>query len=83
MPIFEYRCLSCSHEFELIVRPQTPPAACPACGSASVERQLSMFAVSSDGTTQRAREKLGAVQQQKTASVNKEREFYKTDHHDD
>jgi len=46
MPIFEYRCSSCGHKFE-DVRPQSEAdqvQACPKCGQAKVERQLSSFA---------------------------------------
>ncbi len=32
MPIYEYRCLDCGHEFELMQRFSDPPAeSCPAC----------------------------------------------------
>ena len=49
MPIYEYGCKGCGHEFELVVLPKSTPA-CPSCQSEDLERQLSMFAVSSDGT---------------------------------
>lgn len=82
MPIFEYRCVACDSQFELIVRSSDVPA-CPSCGATSLERMLSMFAVSSEGTTLRHREKLGAAERQKSQAVQKERSFYKHDHHDD
>lgn len=44
MPIHEYVCGSCSHAFEMIVRRSTD-ARCPQCDSASLARQLSVFAV--------------------------------------
>lgn len=50
MPIYEYTCRVCSHEFEVVVLPKGSPPACPKCRSEDLERQLSMFAVSSDGT---------------------------------
>ena len=50
MPIYEYRCSSCDHEFETVVLPKSGPVACPSCRSGEVERLISMFAVSSDGT---------------------------------
>ena len=44
MPIYEYQCRTCQHEFEAIVRVgATVP--CPSCQSDDVERVLSMFAV--------------------------------------
>lgn len=51
MPIFEYECLRCGHQFELLVLRDTV-AACPACASQELERLLSGFAVSSEGIRQ-------------------------------
>jgi putative FmdB family regulatory protein len=82
MPLFDYRCLVCQHEFEALVRGSSTPT-CPACGATSLEKQLSVFAVSSEGTTQRSRERLGAQQRAKGKRDRAEREFYKSDHHDD
>ena len=82
MPLFDFRCLGCDSRFELLVRGATAPS-CPSCGSTSLEKQLSSFAVSSDGTQQRSRQRLGAQQKQQTARNQAERSFYKTDHHDD
>ncbi len=47
MPIYDFRCRGCGHEFEALVRPQDPPTICPACRAHDVERQPSSFAVSS------------------------------------
>ena len=45
MPIYEYRCTRCRHEFELFARMGAkPPAKCPKCGEPEVERKLSRFA---------------------------------------
>ncbi len=46
MPVYEYRCNACRHEFEELVR---SPASereivCPDCGGRKVERKLSVFA---------------------------------------
>ena len=49
MPIHDYRCKACGHEFEALSRPQDPPVACPSCKSGDLEKLLSGFAVSSDG----------------------------------
>lgn len=51
MPIYEYRCVACGHQFEALVRAQDTPA-CEQCQSTDLERLLSMFAVSSEGTRQ-------------------------------
>ncbi|HEU4402153.1 MAG TPA: zinc ribbon domain-containing protein [Candidatus Polarisedimenticolia bacterium] len=48
MPIFEYVCRDCSRRFEQIVMGSTRPA-CPACESEDLEKQLSVFAVSTRG----------------------------------
>ena len=49
MPIYEYRCSKCSHEFEFLVRSNTA-AACEKCGSEKLERLLSLPAIKSDAT---------------------------------
>jgi putative FmdB family regulatory protein len=82
MPLFEYRCLACDGQFELLVRGSAVPT-CPTCGATSLERLLSMFAVSSDGTQQRSRETLGAQQRVTRARDRQEQSHYRHDHHDD
>jgi len=59
MPLYEYKCSGCGHQFELLILKASQPVAvaCPSCASESVERQLSMFAVSSEGSRQANTEK--------------------------
>jgi putative FmdB family regulatory protein len=45
MPIFEYVCKECQHEFEALVFGKQR-AECPKCQSKKLEPQLSVFAVS-------------------------------------
>jgi putative FmdB family regulatory protein len=45
MPIFEYICNECQHEFEALVFGKQK-AECPKCQSKKLEPQLSVFAVS-------------------------------------
>ena len=43
MPIFEYRCDDCGTKFEKLVRNGTTEVACPSCGQAHVNQELSTF----------------------------------------
>ena len=46
MPIYEYSCRKCGHEFEVLIRSKTDlPGKCPKCGTAKPVKQLSAFAV--------------------------------------
>ena len=47
MPIYDFHCKGCGHEFEGLVRPQGPAVSCPLCKSEDLEKLLSSFAVSS------------------------------------
>ena len=47
MPIYDFHCRACGHEFEAISRAQDPPVACPSCGGQDLDRLPSSFAVSS------------------------------------
>ena len=55
MPLYDYRCQECGHLFEQRHGWDEHAAACPACASASVQRQLPTFAViGRAGTSQAA-----------------------------
>jgi len=49
MPIFEYVCQECQHEFEALVFGRDK-AKCPKCESKKLNPQLSVFAVSAKGS---------------------------------
>lgn len=49
MPIYEYICRDCGHEFEKIVRASSGPVECVRCGAAAPERKVSLFAARVDG----------------------------------
>ncbi|HXT16372.1 MAG TPA: zinc ribbon domain-containing protein [Gemmatimonadaceae bacterium] len=53
MPIFDYRCRSCSHAFEVFIRGAKIPS-CPECGSEELEKQFSLPAIKSQGTHDKA-----------------------------
>lgn len=64
MPIYDYLCSDCGHEFEALVRGSKTPA-CPECESEKLERKLSMPGVKSETTRElamRAAKKRDAVQ---------------------
>lgn len=49
MPLFEFACQKCGHQFEYLTRAgQT--ARCPSCSSEAIDKQLSVFAVSTGST---------------------------------
>jgi putative FmdB family regulatory protein len=49
MPIFEYRCQGCGHEFEMLIL-KGSTARCPKCHAEALERLHSVPAVKSDTT---------------------------------
>ncbi len=49
MPIFEYRCQACQHEFELLVRRGTEPV-CEKCSSSRLEKLFSLPSIKSEST---------------------------------
>lgn len=50
MPIYEYKCSQCGHDFEELVfsLDETPP--CPQCGCVEVEKLMSACAVQGEGS---------------------------------
>ena len=65
MPIYEYSCNSCHHQFEVLVRSSQTPV-CASCGSADLDRIFSLPAVKSDDTHARA---LGAAKRRDKAEA--------------
>lgn len=53
MPIFEYRCKQCNHEFEALVY-GAQKAECPKCQSGKLETKLSVFAAPAKGSSSSA-----------------------------
>ena len=48
MPLFEYACRACDHEFEALVRGTETPE-CPSCHGTELQRRLSVFAAHTNG----------------------------------
>ena len=48
MPLFEYACQACDHQFEVLVRNGAPPT-CPSCESPRLQKRQSTFAARSAG----------------------------------
>ena len=88
MPLFDYRCQSCAHEFEVLIRPAShgdPPPSCPACGNQNLERLLSTFALSSREKTQAAaaakNKKEAAIARADTAAMDREIDHHRHEDH--
>lgn len=49
-PIYEYTCIDCGRECELLVRSSSATPVCPSCKSQQLERRLSLPRVKSSTT---------------------------------
>jgi putative FmdB family regulatory protein len=47
MPLYDFQCRSCGHQFEALVR-AGDVARCPSCSGTDLERQLPIVAVSTE-----------------------------------
>src|SRR5579862_5003190 len=53
MPIYEYRCKQCAHDFEYLLLPSSMTGAeCPVCASSDLEQLISACSMSSGNTRQ-------------------------------
>jgi len=75
MPIYEYECGQCGHRFEYFMRPSSPAAECPGCGTMDLRQMISLSAVSSDASRHAnltsAHKKAAAVRQGKKHEEHK------------
>ncbi|MCB2228742.1 MAG: zinc ribbon domain-containing protein [Desulfarculaceae bacterium] len=49
MPIYEYKCEDCGHQYEALVMGSEDAVDCPQCGSKKKERQMSCFSSGGQG----------------------------------
>jgi putative FmdB family regulatory protein len=81
MPIFEYICNGCHHQFEALVRGTKVPS-CPECHSEDLDKQFSLPAVKSD-TTRALAMKAAKRRDQRQGTDRVEAQRYYEAHHDD
>jgi putative FmdB family regulatory protein len=85
MPLYDFRCRSCEHVFEALVRPNSPATACPECNGSDLERLLASFAVSSAERTRAAasskRAKEAHHARRDNAAMDREIEAHRKDDH--
>ena len=77
MPLYEYRCESCQHQFEVIRKfSDAPLAVCPSCGAGPVVKLLSSPAFQFKGTgwyiTDYARKDSGKSDSEKSEAAKSE-----------
>jgi putative FmdB family regulatory protein len=85
MPIYDFHCSACGHEFEALVRPHDDAPECPSCHSRDLERLLSSFAVSSAEKTQAAadisRRKAAITARRDNIAMEREAEMHRREDH--
>ena len=77
MPIYEYECRQCGHQFEYLVLSSTPAAQCPACRQKDLKQLISLSAVSSEAT----REANYSSARKQGLTVNKEKQHEDHQHY--
>jgi putative FmdB family regulatory protein len=60
MPLFEYSCRTCDHQFEALVRGSDTPT-CPSCHGSALQRRQSVFAARTAGASADLKERRGGV----------------------
>lgn len=70
MPVFEYKCRQCGHQFEYLMLHSSPAPECPACQAQDLDQQVSLCAVSLEASRQA---NLGAAHA-KAAAVRNEKQ---------
>jgi putative FmdB family regulatory protein len=82
MPIYEYECRACGHQFEYLMLPSSSEPACPACEKKDLQKMISLCAVSSENSRQlhltRERKKYSKINREKQ---HEEHKAIHDDHH--
>ena len=81
MPLFDFQCLTCGHEFEALVRGQATPA-CPRCSGLDLERLISLPSVRSEGTHAKAMRAAQQRDQKQGAEREHAQRQYEASHDD-
>jgi putative FmdB family regulatory protein len=81
MPLFDFQCKSCGHEFEALVRGQSKPV-CPQCTSADLERLPSLPAIKSESTKAKAMRAARQRDQKQGAEREHAQRQYEASHDD-
>ena len=81
MPLYDFKCRKCSHEFEALVLKKTP--VCPKCGTEDLERLLSLPVVRSEGTHARTMAKAKKAEMKTSAEREQAQRQYEQSHNDD
>ncbi len=85
MPIYEYECQKCGHQFEALILPQSAAASCPSCHGKKLKQLISMFAASSESTRKAnfaaARKQAQVVHKDKQHEEHKELHEHFEDHY--
>jgi putative FmdB family regulatory protein len=84
VPLYDFQCRTCGHEFERLVR-HDAVGPCPSCGGEALERLLSSFAVSSEEKTRAAasssRRKAAATAARDNIAIERETEAHRREDH--
>lgn len=81
MPIFEYSCDACHHEFETLVRTGDVPA-CPKCAGQALTKLLSLPAIKSESThalALKAAKRRDSIKADENARAQREYELHHND----
>ena len=81
MPIFEYQCASCRHEFEILVRTGDVPA-CPTCAGQELTKLISLPAIKSESTHALALRAAGRRDKVQQGDKAREQREYELNHDD-